>query len=198
MKVSRAKAEENRQRVIDTASRLLREHGFDGIGVNALMQAAGLTHGGFYKQFKSKNDLMAQATAAALRGGRSRLSGVVMASEAKPFEALVRSYLSETHRDAAAEGCVFAALGADVARRGPEIRRVVGQGFEEQLDFFEGLVTPAPGQPRRDKAIAAIATMVGALVLSRAVEGSPLSGEILEAAARDLLGEPCACLSKAI
>lgn len=182
MKVTREKAEENRQNVIETSSRLFREKGFDGVGVSTLMQAAGLTHGGFYKQFKSKDDLIAQATQLALDQTRQRLLETKADNGQATFEAIARLYLSEIHRDAIGDGCALAALGPDVARHSPELRLVMQKGVEEYLALIEA----APVVPARDRAIATLATMVGALMLSRVVEDDDLSREILQAAVRDI------------
>ncbi|MBB4952281.1 TetR/AcrR family transcriptional repressor of nem operon [Agrobacterium vitis] len=194
MKVTKEKAEENRRQVIETSSRLFREKGFDGVGVNTLMQAAGLTHGGFYKQFESKDDLIAKATKAALDQTAQRMSSLI--GQVRPassdfrhdaLEKAVDLYLSAQHRDGVGEGCAFAALGADVARHGPEVRKVMQSGVEEQLQLLELLVEAKGQSSGREAAIATMATMVGALVLARAVENTALSSEILEAASKSIL-----------
>lgn len=187
MKVSREKAEENRQNVIETSSRLFREKGFDGVGVSTLMQAAGLTHGGFYKQFKSKDDLIAQATQVALHQTRDRIASAVEKDRDHAFETVVRYYLSDWHRSAVGEGCALAALGSDVARQGPEVRQVTQQGVEEYLAQLEASVEGESDDEKREHAIATLSTLVGALILSRAVEDRDLSDEILAAATRNVL-----------
>src|SRR4029079_13150830 len=93
MRVSRVQAEENRQKVIDVASRLFREHGFDGIGLKDLMKGAGLTHGAFYKQFASKEDLAAQASRRALESASRRWSAAIAAKPKDPLGAVVAFYL---------------------------------------------------------------------------------------------------------
>lgn len=187
MKVTKEKAEENRQQVIETSSRLFREKGFDGVGVSTLMQAAGLTHGGFYKQFESKDDLIAKATKAALDQTAQRMSSFIGKDKRASLEKAVGLYLSGEHRNGVAEGCAFAALGPDVARHGPEARRVMQRGIEDQLEFLESLVGTEGENSDREEAIAIMATMVGALVLARAVEDTTLSSEILESAAHSIL-----------
>ena len=114
MRVSRAQAAENRQNVIDVASRLFREHGFDGIGLKDLMEAAGLTQGAFYKQFASKEDLVAQASARALERGTRRWSDAAAANPEDPLGAVIAFYLTKGHRDAKMEGCPLVALGSDL------------------------------------------------------------------------------------
>lgn len=187
MKVTKEKAEENRQQVIETSSRLFREKGFDGVGVSTLMQAAGLTHGGFYKQFESKDDLIAKATKAALDQTSQRMASLIGEDRRASLEKAVGLYLSDQHRTGVADGCAFAALGPDVARHGPEARRVMQRGIKDQLTLLESLVKPEGEDSSREEVIATMATMVGALVLARAVEDTTLSNEILEAAAHSIL-----------
>src|SRR4030088_1836753 len=116
MRVSRERAAENRQRIVETASRMFREHGFDGVGVDAIMNAAGLTHGGFYGHFGSKDDLAAEAVARALERGVEKQSRYANLSD------LVSGYLSEQHCADRSDGCAIAALGADIARQGQGVR----------------------------------------------------------------------------
>jgi TetR/AcrR family transcriptional regulator, transcriptional repressor for nem operon len=186
MRVSRAQAEENRRTVIDVASRLFRERGFDGIGLSDLMKGAGLTQGGFYKQFRSKEDLVVQATAKAVEQSTAKWAEV-LAKARSPLRALVRFYLSEPHREELAGGCALAALGPEAARRSPEVRRAFETGIKTQLEVLDDLVTPASGESVRDKSLATLATMVGALILSRAVSDERLSKRVLRAAADAVL-----------
>jgi TetR/AcrR family transcriptional repressor of nem operon len=189
VRVSRAQANENRRTVINVASRLFRERGFDGVGLNDLMKGAGLTHGGFYKQFQSKEDLAIQASAKALENSAVKWSGVIAKAARRPLAALVRSYLSDRHRKQTAEGCAFAALGSDAARRSAALRDAFETGIEAHLDVLDALVKPSPGENTRDKSIATLSTMVGALILSRAVNDERLSKRFLRAAARGVLTE---------
>lgn len=189
MRVSRAQAEENRERVIDVASRLFRKHGFDGIGLADLMKGAGLTQGGFYKQFASKEDLAAKACARAVVTVQERWREFAARDPEKPLASLVRSYLSVGHRNATEEGCVLAALGADAARTGCPVRASLEKGVEAYLDFLEALL-PQDGPDRRKRAMATASTMVGAIVLSRSVNDETLSKAILDAAAQDILERP--------
>ncbi|MFJ8885720.1 DUF6262 family protein [Streptomyces sp. NPDC102402] len=176
-RVSQAQAEENRRRVVDTASRLFREQGTQ-VSVADLMKAAGLTHGAFYKQFASKEALVDEAIAQAFAelarrhgAGLERYDGEREAAQ----QALIGTYLSVEHRDDPADGCPVAGLATDVAREGGEreARRVYTQGV---ADFAGFLATDD------QDGIARLCTLFGALVLSRATKGSPLSEEILAAA----------------
>ncbi|MYR93919.1 TetR family transcriptional regulator [Streptomyces sp. SID8374] len=180
-RVSQAQAEENRRRVVETASRLFREQGTH-VSVADLMKAAGLTHGGFYKQFASKEALVDEATAHAFDGlarlredGLERHAGQRDAAQ----RALISTYLSAEHRDSAADGCPAAALASDMARGSgnDEARRVYAEGV---ADFAQWLASEDEAED--DNGIARLCTMVGALVLARATQGSPISEEILTTA----------------
>ena len=136
MRVSRVQAEENRQKVIDVASRLFREHGFDGIGLKDLMEGAGMTHGAFYKQFASKDDLAAQASRRALESTSRRWSAAAAANPQDPLGAVIAFYLSMEHRAERMDGCPVVALGADAARQGPEVRASFEAGIGEELQML--------------------------------------------------------------
>ena len=186
MKVSREQAAQNRDRVLEVAGRLFRERGFDGIGVADLMKGAGLTHGGFYGQFASKEELMAQACARAFAASADIGAAVARRYPDAPLAAISRGYLSKQHRDHPGEGCVMATLGADAARQGPSLRRAVTEGTRRLLDLFTEL---APGRlkaRKRERAVLAYASMVGGLVLARAVDDEALSNEILKTVAAAL------------
>jgi len=187
MKVSRAQSEENRQTVIATASRLFRERGFDGVSLSDLMKAAGLTHGGFYNKFESKEDLAAQACTAALDNSRIKWTRVALKAQADPFASLVRDYLSERHRDNVGEGCTFASLGTDAMRHGAKLCEVFESEIEAHLDILDNLQTQEPDEATRDTSIAALATMVGALLMSRVVTNPALSRRFLEASAQSII-----------
>lgn len=187
MKVTREKSEENRQTVIETAARMFRENGYDGVGVSPLMQEAGLTHGGFYKQFKSKDDLIAQATKAALDQTAARLASIGDPSDTRRLETIIRHYLSEAHRDAPGQGCALAALGADAARHGPVVRGVMEDAVRTHLELLASSDLQGESDGARGRAVATLATMVGALVLSRAVDDKALSSEILQTSVDALL-----------
>ncbi|MET9594501.1 TetR family transcriptional regulator [Streptomyces sp. NPDC006516] len=176
-RVSQAQAEENRRRVVDTASRLFREQGTQ-VSVADLMKAAGLTHGAFYKQFASKEALVDEATAHAFADFTERYSAGLERHDRQregAQQSLIDTYLSVEHRDTPADGCPVAALATDIAREGAghEARRVYAEGVADFADF---LATDD------EDGIVRLCTLFGALVLSRATVGSPLSEEILSAA----------------
>jgi TetR/AcrR family transcriptional repressor of nem operon len=181
MRVNREQAAQNRERVLDAAAKLFRERGFSGVGVAELMHAAGLTHGAFYGQFGSKDDLMAEACARAFESSLERWRKAAARSPGDPLAAVVASYLSTSHRDEPGEGCVVAALGAEAAREGPALRRVITDGTKSLLDALSGLV---PGESKAEKqqhAAATLASLVGALVLARALDDEAMSKDILRA-----------------
>jgi TetR/AcrR family transcriptional repressor of nem operon len=187
MRVSREKAAENRERIIETASALFRAKGFGGIGVADIMKAADLTHGGFYGHFDSKDDLVAEASRCAMARAATNWGNVVASAPDEPLAALLRHYLSPRHRDEPEKGCAFAALSADAARSSKPVRNAFADGLEALIEILAQSVPGRSKAARRRKAVAAMAELVGALMLARAVRGTPLSDELLEATERDLL-----------
>jgi TetR/AcrR family transcriptional repressor of nem operon len=186
MKVSREEAAANRDRIVDVASKLFRENGFDGIGVADLMQEAGLTHGGFYGHFASKDQLAQEASKRSLERSLKRWSEVADSAGDHAFTALVKSYLSEEHVSSPGSGCLFTALAGEASRQGKTVRRVFAEGFEKLVAI---LANGAPGRTKAEKrkrAIAAFSEMVGAIILARAVNEPQLADEILRTAAFDL------------
>jgi TetR/AcrR family transcriptional regulator, transcriptional repressor for nem operon len=182
MRVSRIQAEENRQAVIDAASRLFREHGFDGIGLKDLMKGAGLTQGAFYKQFASKEDLAVQASKRALESASRRWSEAAEANPQDPLGAVMAFYLSMGHRKEKLDGCPIVALGSDAARQGADVKASFEAGIREYLELLGGWVGEADGGERNGKAMAILSTMVGALVLSRALNDPDLAQAFLHEA----------------
>jgi TetR/AcrR family transcriptional regulator, transcriptional repressor for nem operon len=187
MRVSRAQAAENRQTVIDVASRLFREHGFDGIGLKDLMQGAGLTQGAFYKQFASKEDLVAQASRRALQSASRRWSAAAEANPEDPLGAVIAFYLSMEHRAERMDGCPIVALGSDAARQGADVKASFEAGIRDHLEILRRWIGDADGKESNGKAMAVFSTMVGAVVLSRAVNDERLSKQFLQAAAESVL-----------
>lgn len=192
MRVSREKAAENRERILSAAATLFRANGFSGIGVADIMQAADLTHGGFYGHFGSKDDLVAQASRRSMRRAAANWEGVVADAPDHPYAALLDHYLSPRHRDDPGHGCAFAALGNDAARSGKPVREAFAEGLRPLIDILTDAI-PGPSKvARRRKAVAAMATLVGAVTLARAVGDPSLSDEILNAARRELLAAAAA------
>lgn len=180
MRVSREQAALNRERIVETASRLFREKGYDGIGVADLMKCAGLTHGGFYGHFASKEDLLAEAFGKAMEHSAETWRKLLAEKPANPRGALAHMYLTAKHRDNPGRGCALASLGPDVSRVGPEVRQAMADSFQAQIDALAQALPGTPAQVRRD-AIATYAALVGGLVLSRSVADKQQSDEILAA-----------------
>ncbi len=185
MRVSRAQAEQNRETVINVASRLFREHGFDGIGLKDLMKGAGLTQGGFYKQFASKDDLAAQASRRALESATRRWS-TAAATSSDPLEAIMEFYLSPGHLGEKADGCPLVALGSDAARQSEEVRRPFEDGIRAHFEVLDELMNDANRSNPSGKAMAILSLMVGAVTLSRIMQDENLSQDILDAAAGEV------------
>ena len=183
MRVSRIQAEKNRQNVIDVASRLFRVHGFDGIGLKDLMEGAGLTQGAFYKQFESKDDLVAQASRRALESAFHRWSAAAEANPRDPLGAVIGFYLSMAHHAERMDGCPIVALGSDAARQGSDVKASFEAGIREYLEMLGRWIDEADGGEPGGKAMAILSTMVGAVLLSRAVNDERLSVRFLQAAA---------------
>lgn len=181
MKVSREQAASNRDRIVETAAQLFRERGFAGIGVADLMKEAGLTHGGFYGHFSSKEELMAEASARALTQALESWSRLAERAPEDPLSAVAKAYLTSGHRDDPGAGCLLAALGPEVARQGPAVRRAVTDYVRSACDLLAKLVPGKSKAARRQKVIATYATLVGTMVMARAVDDRALSKEIMDA-----------------
>lgn len=186
MRVTRERAAANREKVLSAAGTLFRQHGFDGIGVADIMKRAGLTHGAFYGQFPSKDDLAAEACARVL-GNEGWIEGLTGTPKPSPG-ALIRAYLSADHRDDPGHGCPMAALGSDVVRQPTAVRHAFTAGFRARVDSLLKLLPGRSPVARRRRALATMSGLVGALILSRAVDDPELSDDILDAARRHLDG----------
>lgn len=183
MKVSKAQAAEHRAGIVDAAARLYREKGLDGVGVAEITRDAGLTHGGLYRHFESKDALAREACLRAFEWTITPLDGLEQdpaASSQQKLQAMVDSYLSASHRDHPGEGCPAAALATDAARAGPEMSDVFAQGVERNIQRFMRVLDGEPAE-KRAKTMVVLSSMVGALALARATAaGNPaLSEEIL-------------------
>ena len=171
MKVSREQMAQNRRRILDAASRLFRARGFDAVSVAEVMKAAGLTHGGFYGHFNSKDDLVAQTLAHALTpdaGGGGDIG------------AYLDAYLSPRHRDNAGDGCPTAGLAADVRHQTAAARLAMAEGVRSQFDRISQALPEMNPADRRRAAIGSWAAMVGAVILARAIDDPALSDEVLD------------------
>ena len=170
MKVSREQMAENRRRILDVASRLFKDKGFDAVSVAEVMKGAGFTLGGFYGHFASMDSLVAQTLAHALEGD---------AVGDGDFSGFVRSYLAPRHRDNAGNGCPTAGLAAAVRHQTPAAKAAMTEGLRSQIARMEKAL-PQQGAPdKRRAAIGSWAAMVGAVILARAVDDPELSDEVL-------------------
>ena len=191
MRISKEAAESNRARVLAAAARLFREKGVDGVGVADLMKEAGLTHGGFYNHFRSKEELAAAAFDAAFETAIERLQSRIARAGAhgrrKALEHYVERYLARETRDRPGLSCPMATLGTDAVRHGAALRQEFAAGVRRYLDLFAELM-PSKGQRRRREAIATLSTLIGALTLSRACADADdeLSDEVLTAVREEL------------
>jgi TetR/AcrR family transcriptional repressor of nem operon len=171
MKVSREQVLENKRTILEAAGRLFRERGFDAVTVTDVMKSAGLTHGGFYGYFKSKDDLIVQSLAE------------VLGDAAKPpadLREIVEQYLVPAHRDNFAGGCPMAALASDCARQVGDVRTEMTAGLKRQFDYLSRIAPGADDAQRRRNAIGDWSAMVGAMILARMSNDAELSDEILE------------------
>ena len=173
--------------IVEAAARAIRRSGYDGTGVAAIMKDAGLTHGGFYAHFASREAMLAEA---ADRAGAEGVAAVERVAAAAPprkaLQALLRAYLSKAHVEGVETGCAVAALGSEMPRQAPQVRRAATRRIKEMIDLV-ARQSPEWGQPgAHQHALVTVATMVGALVLARAVDDPRLSDALREAALKHL------------
>ena len=176
------------ERIVDAAARAIRRSGYAGTGVADIMKDAGLTHGGFYAHFASREAMLAEA---ADRAGAEGVAAVERVAAAAPpreaLQALMRAYLSKAHVEGVETGCAVAALGSEMPRQAPEVRRAATRRIKEMIDLV-ARQSPEWGQPgAHQHALVTVATMVGALVLARAVDDPRLSDALREAALKHLI-----------
>ncbi len=181
MRVSRKQAQRNREQVVETASALFRRHGFDGVGIAALMKASGLTHGGFYGNFSSKEDLFREAVQSAVRENSNRWANVMYKEPDHPLEAIAKFYLGPAHGESLEKGCALAALAGDAARKGDDVRRVFDMGIEDHVSTIAACLDGAE-EEKRSRALAVLSLLVGGLVLARATADKELTAELAQAA----------------
>jgi TetR/AcrR family transcriptional repressor of nem operon len=183
MRVSKEQAAENRERILKAASRLMRERGISGAGVDALTEAAGMTHGSLYSQFGSKERLAEEALDYAVADSARNTA------ELRTLGGYVSEYLSAEHRDMSGRGCPLAALCCEMPRQGSGVRDRFTAGLRGMIGQLSGRMDSGLKQRQRDEeALATVASLVGALVLARAVNDPKLSDDILRATKRRLVG----------
>ncbi len=184
MKVSKTQVKENRERIIEKATALFRSKGYDGIGIAELMSSAGFTHGGFYKHFSSKADLISITVKHGVEQVLQQIHGLSLRQ-------FIELYLSRTHRDQRNDGCTLTALSCDAARQTDDIKVGFEQGIEHLIQFIMQASGKSPADDSgdaRQQAISILAQSVGAIVLSRACpDSAALADEILSSCRKNVL-----------
>jgi TetR/AcrR family transcriptional repressor of nem operon len=189
MRYSREHKLETHARIVKKASVRLREKGAHGIGVADLMKEAGLTHGGFYAHFDSREALVIEAFAYAMERSTERWRKLAeQTAPEKRLAAIVESYLTPVHRDDPGRGCAVPTLGAEIARESPKTRKAFAAKLDQMIDMMAEQIPDVPRKAARKQAMATIATMMGTLVLSRIAGNGEFSDEILGAGRDALLG----------
>jgi len=178
-----SRKEATHERIVEAAARAIRRSGYGGTGVADIMKDAGLTHGGFYAHFDSREAMLAEA---ADRAGADTVATMTRVAGAAPpdqaLHAIIRAYLSKAHVEAVETGCAVAALGSEMPRQAPQVRRAATRRIKEMIDLV-ARQSPDWGQPgAHERALVTVATAVGALVLARAVDDPKLSDALREAA----------------
>jgi TetR/AcrR family transcriptional repressor of nem operon len=193
MRYSKEHKQETHERIVKKASVRLREKGAHGIGVADLMKEAGLTHGGFYAHFDSREALVIEAFSHAMDRATDRWRKIAEeTSPDKRLATIVESYLSPTHRDDPGRGCAVPALGAEIARESPKTRKAFAAKLEQMIDMMADQILDVPRKTARKQAIAALTTMMGTLVLARIAGSGEFSDEILGAGREAVLGRAAA------
>jgi len=187
MRKSRKEAAETRERIVSAASEEFRRHGVNGTGLADLMGAAGLTHGGFYKHFESKEQVVAEALAAASESLLDELSQVVSAtSGTRGLHAAIARYLSIEHRDHPGEGCPFVAMASELARGGDVVRETATKAFLNLVELIASRLEGLSPAAAKKEAITMLSTMIGAMTMARIVDDPDLSATILRQAYKRL------------
>jgi TetR/AcrR family transcriptional repressor of nem operon len=193
MRYSKDHKQETHARIVKKASVRLREKGAHGIGVADLMKEAGLTHGGFYAHFDSREALVIEAFAYAMDRSTERWRKLVedMPPERR-LATIADSYLTRAHRDDPGHGCAVPALGAEIARESPKTRKAFAARLEQMIDMLANQMSDLPRKAARKQAMATLATMMGTLVLSRVAGSGEFSDDILDAGREAVLGQATA------
>jgi len=189
MRYSREHKQETHAKIVKKAAVLLREKGAHGIGVADLMKEAGLTHGGFYAHFDSREALVIEAFAYAMDRSTERWRKIAEQTPPdKRLATIIQTYLTPVHRDDPGHGCAVPALGAEIARESPKTRKAFAAKLEAMIDMVADQIPDVPRKAARKQAMATVATMMGTLVLARVAGNGELSDEILDAGREAVLG----------
>jgi TetR/AcrR family transcriptional regulator, transcriptional repressor for nem operon len=189
MGYSKAQKARTHNRIVAIASRRFREKGLAGFGIAKLMKEAGLTVGGFYKHFDSRDDLMAEAVNSAFGGWQRRADAAKSSGPPVSYEMLIDDYLDQAHRDNPGTGCAFSALAPEIARSDKRTRALTSEQVRKDLELIAALLPGQDKRAARSRAILTFSALVGAMSLARAVSDDALSHEILKTVAK-LLKNP--------
>jgi len=193
MRYSKEHKQETHERIVKKASIRLREKGAHGIGVADLMKEAGLTHGGFYAHFDSREALVIEAFGYAMDRSTERWRKIAEQTPPdKRLATIVDSYLTAVHRDDPGHGCAVPTLGAEIARESPKTRRAFATKLDQMIDMMADQISDVPRKAARKQAIAALTTMMGTVVLARIAGSGEFSDEILGAGREAVLGRAAA------
>jgi TetR/AcrR family transcriptional repressor of nem operon len=178
------------ERIVAIAAARIRQDGIDGLGVADVMREAGLTHGGFYRHFESREDLVTEALALALKEGSERTRSAAATLGSRALRVIINAYLSQEHLDTPAKGCAVAALAEDISRANSAARELYARQVDDYVDLLKGL-EPISDSPDSRLAVLTLSTLVGALSIARAIGDESQSREFLQEAAnalKELLG----------
>ena len=192
MRYSKEHKQETHARIVKKASVRLREKGAHGIGVADLMKEAGLTHGGFYAHFNSREALVIEAFAYAMDRSTERWRKIAEDTPEKRLATIVETYLTPVHRDDPGHGCAVPTLGAEIARESPKTRKAFAAKLEQMIDMMADQILNVPRKAARKQAMATLATMMGTLVLSRIAGSGEFSDQILGAGREAVLSDAVA------
>jgi len=182
---------ETHKRIVKIAAKRLRENGLAGVGIAELMKEAGLTVGGFYKHFDSRDDLVIEALGSAFGGWQRRIDAAASGGTPLSYESLIDDYLNEAHRDNPGTGCALGALAGEIARGDKRVRALASEQIRNDIQLLAGFLRSKDKRTARSKAILTLSALVGAVALARAVSDDALSLEILKTVSK-LLKDPAA------
>jgi len=185
---ARAAAKEaTHERIVSVAAQAIRRSGYDGTGVADLMKEAGLTHGAFYSHFASREAMLTEAAAkACAQSAAAAAQAVASVPPTQALNSMLRAYLSKEHVEHAEVGCPLAAIGCETSRQAPEVRRVVTRHIKEMIDLIARQSPDWGRSGAHERALVIMSTMVGALLLARAVDDSVLADSLRKAALKHL------------
>ena len=193
---SRAEKENTHKRIVKIASKRFREEGLAGVGIAELMKEAGLTVGGFYKHFHSRDDLVAEAVGSAFGTWKRQVDAAASGGPPLTYAKLIDEYLNEAHRNDPGTGCAYSALAVEISRSDKKTRALASEQIRNDLQLIASLLPGKNRRAARSRAILTFSALVGAMSLARAVSDQALSREILKTVA-EVLKNPASSKAKA-